>query len=103
MSRPIISQRRERERLLLGHPQFWNFVFQSIRSGQNLPALCNVLKLSYNGVMRRINSSSRLRKRYARARTTQLSGIQTKWEHREAKIMRDHFEIGSIRRIYRYF
>ncbi len=90
-----ISQRRRRTKLLLNSAFFWNFLFQQIRSGQNLPALCQTLDLSYNAITRKINSTSTLRRRYLKARSAQLSRIQKKWIGVEQEILEEHFEAGK--------
>ena len=78
-SRPVTRKNRLREQLLLNHPQFWSFVFKSIRAGQNLPGLCKVLGVSYNTTMARIRASRPLRGRYLKAKTTQVTGLEKKW------------------------
>ena len=89
-----ISQRRRRTKLLLNSPRFWNFLFQQIRSGQNLPALCQTLDLSYNAVTRKINSTPTLRRRFTKARSMQHSRIRNKWIKVEQKILEEHFDAG---------
>ena len=90
-----ISQRRRRTKLLLNSAFFWNFLFQQIRSGQNLPALCQTLDLSYNAVTRKINSTPTLRRRFTKARSAQLSQIWKKWTRVEKEILEDHFDAGK--------
>ena len=90
-----ISQRRRRTKLLLNSPKFWNFLFQQIRSGQNLPALCQTLDLSYNAVTRKINSTPTLRRRFTKARSMQHSRIQEKWTTVEQEILEEHFDAGK--------
>ena len=88
-SRPVIRANRRREQILLSHPQFWSFVFKSIRAGQNMPGLCQVLGVSYNATMARIRASRPLRGRYLKAKTTQLSGIGKKWMLTKNRILSD--------------
>ena len=90
-----ISQRRRRTKLLLNSAFFWNFLFQQIRSGQNLPALCQTLDASYNAVTRKINSTPTLQRRYTKARSMQHSRIRNKWAKVEQLILEDHFDAGK--------
>ena len=90
-----ISQRRRRTKLLLNSPKFWNFLFQQIRSGQNLPALCQTLDLSYNAVTRKINSTPTLQRRYTKARSMQHSRIRNKWTRIEQLILEEYFDAGK--------
>ena len=90
-----ISQRRRRTKLLLNSPRFWNFLFQQIRSGQNLPALCQTLDLSYNAVTRKINSTPTLRQRFTKARSMQHSRIRNKWTKVEQLILEEHLDAGK--------
>ena len=90
-----ISQRRRRTKLLLNSAFFWNFLFQQIRSGQNLPALCQTLDLTYNAVTRKINSTPTLRRRFTKARSMQHSRIRNKWIKVEQKILEEHFDAGK--------
>ena len=93
--RHIIAQRRRRTKLLLNSAFFWNFLFQQIRSGQNLPALCQTLDLSYNAVTRKINSTPTLQRRYTKARSMQHSRIRNKWTRIEQQILEDYFDAGK--------
>ena len=99
--RPVIRINRQREQILLNHSQFWNFVFKSIRAGQNLPGLTKVLNISYNAVTRRINTSVRLRKRYEKARQMQLARIGQNWVQTEEEIMLDIQEAGAALRAFK--
>ena len=101
MSRPKIAKQRRRELLLLDHKHFWNFLFQQVRSGQNLPGLTKVLNISYNAVTRRINTSVRLRKRYEKARQMQLARIGQNWVQTEEEIMLDIQEAGAALRAFK--
>ena len=93
--RHIIAQRRRRTKLLLNSAFFWNFLFQQIRSGQNLPALCQTLDLSYNAITRKINSTPTLRRRFTKARSVQHARIRKKWTRIEQQILEDHMDAGK--------
>ena len=88
-SRPVIRANRRREQILLSHPQFWSFVFKSIRAGQNMPGLCKVLGVSYHATMARIRASKPLMGRFLKAKTTQLTGIEKKWRITKNRILSD--------------
>ena len=99
--RHIIAQRRRLTKILFDSPKFWNFLFQQVRSGQNLPGLTKVLNISYNAVTRRINTSVRLRKRYEKARQMQLARIGQNWVQTEEEIMLDIQEAGAALRAFK--
>ena len=82
-----ISARKRREKLMLSHPMFWNFVFRSIRQGQNLPGISKVMDVGYNAIMGRINTSDSLRKRYHKAKFRQEDSLENKWFDIETEIM----------------
>ena len=89
MTKFELQDGRRREKLLLGHPMYWKFVFRSIRSGQNLPGICKVLGVGYNATIGRINASKVLRKRYQKAKFSQEHGLEKKWFDAESEILEE--------------
>ena len=58
--------------------QFWDLVFDLIRSGQNLPAISKALDVPYRTLWGWINESEENRQRYEEARGEQYEMIRVK-------------------------
>ena len=69
--RPKQRSRKYRARRLLNSEQFWDLIFDLIRSGQNLPAISKVLDVPYRTLWGWINESEENRQRYEEARNDQ--------------------------------
>ena len=69
--RPKQRSRKYRARRLLNSEQFWDLIFDLIRSGQNLPAISKVLDVPYRTLWGWIIESEENRQRYEEARNDQ--------------------------------
>ena len=69
--RPRQRSRKYRSRRLMNSEQFWDLIFDLIRSGQNLPAITKALDVPYRTLWGWINESEENRQRYEEARKDQ--------------------------------
>jgi len=73
--RPRQRSRKYRSRRLMNSEQFWDLIFDLIRSGQNLPAITKALDVPYRTLWGWINESEENRQRYDEARKEQYKMI----------------------------
>ena len=83
--RPKQRSRKYRARRLINSEQFWDLIFDLIRSGQNLPAISKALDVPYGTLWGWINESNENRQRYDGARKEQDEMIRLKILDYEAK------------------
>ena len=76
--RPKQRSRKYRARRLVNSEQFWDLVFDLIRSGQNLPAISKAVDVPYRTLWGWINGSEQIRKKYEDAKEKQHEKIQKK-------------------------
>ena len=76
--RPRQRSRKYRSRRLMNSEQFWDLIFDLIRSGQNLPAITKALDVPYRTLWGWINESEENRQRYDEAREEQFERIRLK-------------------------
>ena len=76
--RPKQRSRKYRVRRLINSEQFWVFIFDLIRSGQNLPAISKAVDVPYRTLWGWINESDENRQRYDGARKEQELLIRVK-------------------------
>ena len=76
--RPKQRSRKYRVRRLINSEQFWVFIFDLIRSGQNLPAISKAVDVPYRTLWGWINESDENRQRYDGARKEQELLIRLK-------------------------
>ena len=76
--RPKQRSRKYRVRRLINSEQFWVFIFDLIRSGQNLPAISKAVDVPYRTLWGWINESEENRSRYDDAREVQDDVIRIK-------------------------
>ena len=79
--RPKQRSRKSRVRRLINSEQFWDFIFDLIRSGQNLPAISKAVDVPYRTLWVWINESDENRQRYDGARKEQELMIRDKINH----------------------
>ena len=83
--RPRKQSRKYRAKRLINSEQFWVFIFDLIRSGQNLPAISKAVDVPYRTLWGWINESDENRQRYDGARKEQDEMIRLKILDYEAK------------------
>ena len=76
--RPKQRSRKYRVRRLINSEQFWVFIFDLIRSGQNLPAISKAVDVPYRTLWGWISESEEKRKWYDEAREEQGERIRVK-------------------------
>ena len=79
--RPKQRSRKYRVRRLINSEQFWVFIFDLIRSGQNLPAISKAVDVPYRTLWGWINESDENRQQYDGARKEQELLIRVKINH----------------------
>ena len=80
--RPKQRSRKYRVRRLINSEQFWVFIFDLIRSGQNLPAISKAVDVPYRTLWGWINESDENRQRYDGARKEQDVLIRQKFKNK---------------------
>ena len=80
--RPKQRSRKYRVRRLINSEQFWDFIFDLIRSGQNLPAISKAVDVPYRTLWGWINESDENRQRYDGARKEQIVLIRQKFKNK---------------------
>ena len=83
--RPRKRSRKYRAKRLINSEQFWVFIFDLLRSGQNLPAISKAVDVPYRTLWGWINESDENRQRYDGARKEQDEMIRLKTLDYEAK------------------
>ena len=83
--RPKQRSCKYRVRRLINSEQFWVFIFDLIRSGQNLPAISKAVDVPYRTLWGWINESDENRQRYDGARKEQDEMIRLMILDYEAK------------------
>ena len=76
--RPKQRSRKYRVRRLINSEQFWVFIFDLIRSGQNLPAISKAVDVPYRTLWDWLNESEENWYRYDEARGEQYEMIRAK-------------------------
>ncbi len=76
--RPKQRSRKYRSRRLINSEQFWELVFDLIRSGQNLPAISKALDVPYRTLWGWINELEENRKKYDESKKEQFLRITEK-------------------------
>ena len=76
--RPKQRSRKYRARRLISSEQFWDLVFDLIRSGQNLPAISKAVDVPYRTLWGWINESEENRQRYDEVKEEQIEMIRKK-------------------------
>ena len=76
--RPKQRSRKYRVRRLINSEQFWDFIFDLICSGQNLPAISKAVDVPYRTLWGWINESDENRQQYDGARKEQELLIRVK-------------------------
>ena len=76
--RPRQRSRKYRSRRLINSEQFWDLIFDLIRSGQNLPAISKAVDVPYRTLWGWINVSNENREKYDQAKNEQELVIRTK-------------------------
>ena len=76
--RPRKRSRKYRAKRLINSEQFWDLIFDLIRSGQNLPAISKAVDVPYRTLWGWINESKENRKRYDEAKDEQIEMIDNR-------------------------
>ena len=76
--RPRQRSQKYRSRRLINSEQFWDLIFDLIRSGQNLPAISKAVDVPYRTLWGWINESKENRKRYDEAKDEQIEMIDNR-------------------------
>ena len=91
--RPKQRSRKYRARRLLNSKQFWNLVFDLIRSGQNLPAISKAVDVPYRTLWGWINESEENRQRYEESKKEQFLRIQEEISKFQKSIVNEYLNV----------